>query len=601
MNGAGEPLGKREVNLLDNEPCMPTLQAMHRALAQHPMLQVELFLLLDELVHTELCCMTAFIGVRRYGEDARQPFREDDFATTGQIGIAQLPRSAFKPLEAQGRGFTHGHQKTISVPRTRAARLKHLFTKAAATEHGEDELSRWCQRAREAVLQAACTLQYDSAVYSGTQLGVALRPEPFSSRQQQRSRFDGQVEEADDNAPRRHLIPVTERELNGHLKREEESAIAESRPMRHPYKELPLTGATQSMMPMYRRSSSFSHIEIPDEFGYYPGAATEHSENGGWLPYAKEYAVGPSGEVKGFRMPNGELASAEQIKDDCEAWRTSFARDQRASFIQNQDHGCTGTCVKYEKKRGAAGLPQRAGQKITGPGVPKCRFRFFRHVALRIAGTVKYVIRRGKELVENAFIATGNEENEYGKVMVPRQSPFRSSSMDVLQSTLRCNADYQYQQRAVPDLQGTEQEPSGTEQRQSTESHNFNASFLRGCGALKCRTGRLIMTTLATAMRAANVADFYMTKYLSKAQEALGPVMQPFIAGMRRIATAESAPEAAETTLVQRARQRVRRFIFCANRTMWFSACELGVFLTTGDSCVRTEKTPRSSLAKASR
>ena len=46
MNGAGEPLGKREVNLLDNEPCMPTLQAMHRALAKHPMLQVELFLVL---------------------------------------------------------------------------------------------------------------------------------------------------------------------------------------------------------------------------------------------------------------------------------------------------------------------------------------------------------------------------------------------------------------------------------------------------------------------------------------------------------------------------------------------------------------------------
>ena len=60
MSGAGEPLGKREVNLLDNEPQMPTLQAMHRALAKHPMLQVELFLLLDELVHTHLCCMNAF-------------------------------------------------------------------------------------------------------------------------------------------------------------------------------------------------------------------------------------------------------------------------------------------------------------------------------------------------------------------------------------------------------------------------------------------------------------------------------------------------------------------------------------------------------------
>ena len=60
---------------------------------------------------------------------------------------------------------------------------------------------------------------------------------------------------------------------------------------------------------------------------------------------------------------------------------------------------------------------------------------------------------------------------------------------------------------------------------------------------------------------------------------------------MRRIASAESAPEAADSTLVQRARQRIRRFIFCANRTMWFSACELGVFLATGDSCVKTEQT----------
>ena len=165
-------------------------------------------------------------------------------------------------------------RKNKLVLQTRVARLKQSFKKAAATEHSEDKLSRWCQQAREAVLQAACTLQYDSAVYLGTQLGVTLRPEPFSSQQRQRSKFDGQVEEADDNAPKRRLIPVTERELNGHLKREEASITATQRPMRHPYKELPLTGATQSMMPMYRRSDGFGRIEIPDKFGYYPEAAT---------------------------------------------------------------------------------------------------------------------------------------------------------------------------------------------------------------------------------------------------------------------------------------------------------------------------------------
>ena len=97
---------------------MPTLQAMHRALAKHPMLQVELFLLLDELVHRDLCCMNAFIGVRRYGIRDKQPVREDDFASSMQIGIAQFPRSALKPLEAQGRGFTHGVVSKLRGPRS---------------------------------------------------------------------------------------------------------------------------------------------------------------------------------------------------------------------------------------------------------------------------------------------------------------------------------------------------------------------------------------------------------------------------------------------------------------------------------------------------
>ena len=350
MNGAGEPLGKREVNLLHSVPCMPTLQAMHRALAKHPMLQVQLFLLMDDLVHSELLCMKAFIGLTKYGHRNVEPAREDDFASNGQIGIAELPRSGLKPLEAQGRGFTHGHEKIISVPRTRAAQLKQLFA-ATATEHGEDELSRWCQQTREAVLRAACTLQYDSAVLTGTQLGVTLRPEPFTVQQQKRSRFDGQVEEADDSAPLRPFIAVTEREPNGHLRTEEANSIAEQRPMRNPYKELPLTGAIQSMMPMYRRSDSFGQVEIPDEYGYYPGDATELTNSIGWKPHGKEYVVDPSGEVTAFCMPDGEQATPEQILDDCRAWSTSFARDQRACFIQNHDHDCTATCVKYEKKR----------------------------------------------------------------------------------------------------------------------------------------------------------------------------------------------------------------------------------------------------------
>ena len=41
--------------------------------------------------------------------------------------------------------------------------------------------------------------------------------------------------------------------------------------------------------------------------------------------------------------------------------------------------------------------------------------------------------------------------------------------------------------------------------------------------------------------------------------------------------------------MTELAHRRVRRFIFSANRTMWFSACELATFLMTGDTAVKTE------------
>ena len=185
-----------------------------------------------------------------------------------------------------------------------------------------------------------------------------------------------------------------------------------------------------------------------------------------------------------------------------------------------------------EEENGASETQPRAGQKLSGVDVPKCRFRFYKYVLLLIEGVIKFVMRRGKELVPTAVVSTGNDENEYGKAVVPRTMPFTSSSSDVLQATIRCNADYQYQKRGVPDLSATEQEAAAASSAQTAADQ---ARFLMfGCRRTAGKMMGFLMTTLATAMRAAHVADFYMTKYLSKAQESLGSVMQPFIAGMRR-------------------------------------------------------------------
>ena len=131
-----------------------------------------------------------------------------------------------------------------------------------------------------------------SAVESGvatehTAAGAEIATGTFPHHTTKRSRYDGQVEDADDKGPTRPLIPVTAQELNGHLKREQESSTAASRLLLHPYKQLPLTGAIQSMMPMFRRSDSFGRIRIPDEFGYYPEAATEHFEKRAATEYSE--------------------------------------------------------------------------------------------------------------------------------------------------------------------------------------------------------------------------------------------------------------------------------------------------------------------------
>ena len=90
--------------------------------------------------------------------------------------------------------------------------------------------------------------------------------------------------------------------------------------------------------------------------------------------------------------------------------------------------------------------------------------------------------------------------------------PFTSSASDVLQAATRCNADFQYQKRCIPDVDLSARQEAAAP---TAEPPSFMIHGLRSAG----RLAGVIVTTLATAMRAANVADFYMTKYQSKPQE----------------------------------------------------------------------------------
>ena len=96
-----------------------------------------------------------------------EPAVEDDFASSGDFGVAALLRALIKALGAQSRGFAHGHEKQHSEPRTDAIETIQLLLgcrRAGAAEHGQDssgaaedvaeeKLTAWMDAHRKASLQ----------------------------------------------------------------------------------------------------------------------------------------------------------------------------------------------------------------------------------------------------------------------------------------------------------------------------------------------------------------------------------------------------------------------------------------------------------------
>ena len=199
--GAGDPLGQRPLNILQDCPPMPTSQEMHRNVAARPMIQCQLFLLLDAVAHNNIVCTRrVFLGKTKYDPNykwAREPPVEDDFASTGDLGVSGFVRSLIKALEAQGRGFAHGHEKHHSEPRIHAIDLIELFLGGASEHAGvsAEKLQAWARDHRDAHLSDAATKQYDSAAESSRQFGLPDVREVFTEEEKKRCRLDGGKEE----------------------------------------------------------------------------------------------------------------------------------------------------------------------------------------------------------------------------------------------------------------------------------------------------------------------------------------------------------------------------------------------------------------------
>ena len=373
-------------------------------------------------------------------------------------------------------------------------------------------------------------------------------------------------------------MEVTEGELPGHMALEMERASLERRPPRRGYKDVPLTGCHQSVLPLYRLPAVFGQISGPDERGLFReedgGSVGEGKEAGLLQAGAQPWVLDDGGRVLGFKLPNGEVAAYDDILQDARTWATAFARDVRGVFCQNHDHNCVATCAKYAQKSEG---DQQSGQKVKKLDPRSyCRFLFVRIVEMKLSDKIKKVLRRGKALLQKACVCRSNIRNEYGRVGVVRRHPFRSTSNDVLQAFGRCNVDIQRNDRVVP-----------SDVPEVTVEAMKPVRFFYGQAQLSAEA-RQMLAALAEGIRSSHICDFYMTKYLAKGQQVLASAITPVLAGLNRLDDEIAAGVKTLPTLEDVARAKLRRILFSANRAHWFSACELAIFVLTGGHSIAT-------------
>ncbi|MCH1597093.1 MAG: hypothetical protein L7S71_02540, partial [Pseudomonadales bacterium] len=272
---------------------MPTLQQMHVKTAASPRSTARLFLLMEELSYRHLYGVdSAALGNFRINPNTSFLDREDDFASSGSRGVADFPKAVFKCIEAQARGFAHGHGKVHSIPDATEGLFQCLedampeisqeLEKAAvgrghdacgsersagerpAKEDGAEEgkgiasdvvrnvdaiVERRTKAYNEALLGSACTRQYESSILPAKQFGNSLPDAPFSEKQQRQSRYDGLLEA--DGITRRRLVRPKSPEPPAHIERDRNRAAFEHQLPRNAYKEVPLTGCQLCIAPHY--------------------------------------------------------------------------------------------------------------------------------------------------------------------------------------------------------------------------------------------------------------------------------------------------------------------------------------------------------------
>ena len=577
---------------VQNTP-MPTLQEMHRRTAASPRSTAKLFLLLEELSYRHLYRVDhAQVGNFKIRSASGALLKEDDFASNGLRGLADFVASLFKCMEAQARGFAHGHGKVHSIPDgTHDLRqclddvvqeIKALEAAGGGSHPAEDIAEAIVKRTvdsyNQRLIASASTRQYESATLPAKQLGNVLADAPFSEKQQRQSRYDGGVEE--DGVTLRPLVKLQPAEPLMHAARERRRRDSERREPHNEYKELPLTGCQLCNRP---------HYLLPHSFGQQCVLGSEGEVDHGdvsqlaGLPWVFDTSTG---ELKHFLVDVLDKPAARgDFHADAIVFEQCFGLDVRFLHNHNHDHECSGTCVKNVKKKTAQDL----AKLLRSNRAPPMPFLFHTHSRIGVGKQKKKIRRRGKEIVGAPHILSTTVRNEVGSVALERPQPFKSASSDCSLAVLRCNNGFRYMPKGLPD-------PSALSRSFRCDVSHLAACFRAAKATIHSHASvrRMAMTVVALHV-AAKIIDYYITKYAAKPMEQLQNLVTQYALGLRRLeledeeaAGASAAkrsdgahPASGPADMKARSRRVLLRLQHSANRSKWVSSTECALYVHT--------------------
>ena len=535
---------------LKDTPEMPPLQKMHELTAAHPACTAKFFLLMEELNFRHIYGVDSIgLGIYKLARAVGQSSIEDDFASSSVPGVAGFALAILEALEAQGRGFQHGHRLVRAIPGFLASMqiqdgdLSPKSLRAKMLQHNAKLISQ------------VNTLQYEKSTLVGEQAGIKMKPEPFSALQQKQTKFDGGLEA--DEITQRLLLPVVAAERLKHVEREIAASEQQQRPPANFFKEVSLTGAELSTLPEYKLPCII------------PQAAA-------WKgPLSFSVDCDESGVITKVACPDGEDAcNFDTFLAEAHRWEQRFAEDFRFLHIATHNHECSVTCLKHVKK-----TAQEKRQLLKPSRAPDCRFSFYHTV--KISG--RTFRRRGKMPVSETNILDSVDPNESGLVQVQRAHPFRSATSDVTMVSCRCNCDFKFLIRGF--VVDEDDNKITLVCDDSCLGHVMGMSRA-SMHKHDSRELRLFARNVIALHVASFNTDHYITKYSTKPMEAMQSAVAQFAVGIRRLEEEESKAEV--WTPQYRAKRVIVRLAAAANRSTWVSSTELATTILCAGHCWAT-------------